>query len=56
VSDSSSIVRAPPRALVAVKSTDEARAQLAAARQRLLSRLETVEKTIEPMANWRSVV
>ena len=56
MSDSSSIVRAPPRALVAVKSTDEARAQLAAARERLLSRLETVEKTIEPMANWRSVV
>lgn len=52
----SSLVRAPPRALAPVKSTDEARAQVAAAREKLLARLETVERAIEPMANWRTIV
>ena len=53
---SAAIVKAPPRALAPVKSTDEARAQVAAARERLLERLEVVEKAIEPLGNWRAVV
>lgn len=50
------IVPAPPRALAPVKTTDEARAALAAAREKLLARLEVVEQTLEPLSNWKSVV
>jgi ElaB/YqjD/DUF883 family membrane-anchored ribosome-binding protein len=52
----SAITPAPPRTLAPVKDAAEARAQLAAARERLLQRLEVVEHTLEPLANWRSVV
>lgn len=56
----SPIVKAPPRTLAPVQTTDEARAQLAAARARLLKSLETVkvsvEQRIEPLADWRAVV
>lgn len=53
---SDSIVRAPPRALAPVASPAEARAQVAAAREKLLARLEVVEKTLEPVRDWRSAV
>jgi hypothetical protein len=56
MSDQHAIVRAPPRALAPAKDTADARAQLAAAREKLLARLEVVEQTLEPLSNWRSVV
>ncbi len=52
----SAIIKAPPRALAPVATTVEARAQLVAARERLLQKLEVVEKAIEPLADWRVVV
>jgi hypothetical protein len=53
---SSEIIKAPPRALAPVASTDEARAALAAARERLMQRLTVVEHTLEPLGNWRAAV
>lgn len=53
---SSAIIKAPPRTLAPVKSTDEARAQVAAARERLLQKLDGVEKSLGPITNWRTVV
>ncbi|MDP1824816.1 MAG: hypothetical protein Q8L48_16290 [Archangium sp.] len=50
------IVKAPPRALAPVASTDDARAQLAAARERLAQKLETVQHTLEPLGHWRTFV
>jgi hypothetical protein len=51
-----SIVKAPPRALAPVASAEDARAQLAAARERLAQKLETVQHTLEPLSNWRTFV
>ena len=53
---SGEIIKAPPRALAPVSSTDEARAALAAARERLAQKLATVEHTLEPLNNWRAAV
>jgi hypothetical protein len=56
----SALVKSPARALAPVQTTAEARAQLAAARARLVQRLETVQVTVaqrlEPLADWRGVV
>ncbi|MFO0599333.1 MAG: hypothetical protein U0228_28760 [Myxococcaceae bacterium] len=53
---SDALIKAPPRALAPVASTDEARAQLAAAREKLISRLSVVEEAVAPLGNWRTAV
>jgi ElaB/YqjD/DUF883 family membrane-anchored ribosome-binding protein len=53
---SSPIVKAPPRALAPAASTDDARKQLADARARLQLKLEQVKHSIEPLADWRTLV
>lgn len=50
------IIKAPPRALAPVSTTEEARAQLAAARARLAQKLQAVEHTLAPLSNWRTFV
>jgi ElaB/YqjD/DUF883 family membrane-anchored ribosome-binding protein len=52
----SQIIKAPPRALAPVATTDDARAQLVAARERLAQKLEVVEHTLAPLSNWRVFV
>lgn len=50
------LVKAPPSALVPVGSPEEARAQLAAARERLVKRLDDVQRALTPVTHWRDVV
>jgi hypothetical protein len=50
------LVKAPPRALAPVASPEEARAQLAQARERLAKKLEAVEHTLAPLGDWRTFV
>ena len=50
------LIKAPPRALAQVVSTGEARAQLAAARERLARRLDDVHRALSPMKHWQDVV
>ncbi len=50
------IVKAPPRALAPVHTPEEARAQLAAARERLAKRLDDVHRALTPVTHWRDVV
>lgn len=52
----SAIIKAPPHTLAPAATTQDARAQLAAARERLLQKLAVVEKSVEPLANWRVAV
>ena len=52
----SEIVKAPPRALAPAATTDDARAQLALARERLAKKLEVVEHTLGPLSDWRVIV
>lgn len=51
------IVKAPPRALVPAATTpDEARAQLARARERVVKNLETIQRTLKPVTHWADLV
>ena len=52
----SQIIKAPPRALAPVATTDDARAELVAARERLAQKLQVVEHTLAPLSNWRVLV
>ena len=50
------MIKAPPRALAPVATTQDARAQLEAARVRLIQKMRTVQQTLEPLGNWRTFV
>ena len=50
------IIKAPPRALAPVATTEDARAELEAARVRLVEKLKTVQHTLEPLGHWRTFV
>lgn len=50
------IIKAPPRALAPVSTPEEARAQLAQARARLMQKLEVVQHTLAPLTDWRTLV
>lgn len=52
----SEIIKAPPRAIVPASTPDEARAQLAAARERLVKQLDDVTRALTPMSRWKEVV
>jgi ElaB/YqjD/DUF883 family membrane-anchored ribosome-binding protein len=52
----SEIVKAPPRAIVPAATPAEARAQLAAARERLARQLDDVQRALTPMSRWKDVV
>jgi ElaB/YqjD/DUF883 family membrane-anchored ribosome-binding protein len=55
----SQLARRGPHALAPAATTEEARAQLIAARERLVLRLEAVESTVTTVvraAGWREVV
>ncbi len=52
----SSLVKAPPQALVKPSPTDDARAQLAIARERLKHKLNVVQRALTPMTHWKEVV
>lgn len=56
----SEIIKAPPRAIVPASTPDEARAQLAAARERLVRQLDYVQRALTPTlvnaARWKEVV
>jgi ElaB/YqjD/DUF883 family membrane-anchored ribosome-binding protein len=50
------LVKAPPRALAQVATTEDARAQLAAARARLAKQLDDVHRALTPVTHWQDVV
>ena len=54
------LAKAPPSALTTARaaegSTDEARAQLVAARLRLSSKLDDVQRALTPIIQWQQVV
>lgn len=53
------LVKAPPRAITkasAGDSTEQVRAQLAAARDRLVRQLDDVHRALTPVKHWRDVV
>jgi hypothetical protein len=50
------LVKAPPSAIVPVQTPEEARAQLAAARERLARRLDDVQRALTPMTHWKDMV
>jgi ElaB/YqjD/DUF883 family membrane-anchored ribosome-binding protein len=52
----SPLAKAPPRALAPAQTTDDARKQLADARARLKQKLAQVKHSIEPLADWRTLV
>lgn len=53
----SSLIKAPPQALTKLSpTTDDARAQLAIARERLINKLDVVQRALSPLNHWKEVV
>jgi hypothetical protein len=53
------LIKAPPSAITPVSGDDspeKARAQLAAARERLMRQLDDVQRALTPIARWQEVV
>ncbi len=50
------LVKAPPSALVPVETTEDARTQLAAARERLALQLDKVHRAFAPVVKWHAFV
>lgn len=50
------LVKAPPSALVPVETTDDARAALVAARERLARQLDAVQRALAPVVQWQAFV
>ncbi len=52
----SSLIKAPPQALTKLSPADDARAQIALARERLIDKLNVVQRALSPVTHWKEVV
>ncbi|MDP2271161.1 MAG: hypothetical protein Q8N23_34525 [Archangium sp.] len=52
----SSLIKAPPQALTKLSPAEDARAQIAIARERLVDKLDVVQRALSPVLHWRAVV
>lgn len=52
----SSLIKAPPQAIMKQSPADDARAQIVIARERLINKLNVVQRSLAPMIHWKEVV